>query len=355
MPGHRIPDLGRGLRRLVAALGIAVVAAVLVTEVWSQPATSSRVTSACHVSPIVADVDKSARFYHDLLGLDLVPSPPPGPLPVDTRPEHLDLHGIPQAKLRFIGARMPSVFCGVELVEFSGIDRHHVERRIQDPGAAMLILLVRDLDTLFARLKAAGTPVVTTSGMPMTVGVSKTRAVVVKDPDGHPVELAQLEMAPQTAAPASSNVVGIRLRVTVDDTDKAIQYYRSVLGIDAKAGAFTRNEGVVAMMGLPSTGEYRLSTAQLPASALVLEFIEFRGLGESKRTESRVQDPGSYRLQLNVSDIDATLAALKGAGSRVVSTGGVPVSMTFGTSRWRLAVAPDFNSLFLIVQQRLGP
>jgi hypothetical protein len=85
-----------------------------------------------------------------------------------------------------------------------------------------------------------------------------------------------------------------------------------------------------------------------------LEFIEFRGLGESKRTESRVQDPGSYRLQLNVGDIDATLAALKGAGSRVISTGGVPVSMTFGTSRWRLAVAPDFNNLFLIVQQRLG-
>lgn len=342
------------MRHLVAALGIAVVAAVLATEVWSQAATSSRVTSACHVSPIVADVDKAARFYHDLLGLDLVPSPPPGPLPVDTRPEHLDLHGIPQAKLRFIGARMPSVFCGVELVEFTGIDRHHVDRRIQDPGAAMLILLVRDLDTLFAGLKAAGTPVLTTGGSVMTVGAAKTRAVVVKDPDGHPVELAQLEMPPQTAAPASSNVVGIRLRVTVDDTDKAIQYYRSVLGIEAKAGAFTRNEGVMAMMGLPSTGEYRLSTAQLPASALVLEFIEFRNLGESKRMESRVQDPGSYRLQLNVSDIDATLAALKGAGSRVISTGGVPVSMTFGTSRWRLAVAPDFNNLFLIVQQRSG-
>jgi catechol 2,3-dioxygenase-like lactoylglutathione lyase family enzyme len=354
MPTSRIPDLWERTRCFVTVSGIALIAVILPTRALGQTTTSSRVTSACHVSPIVADVDRSARFYHELLGLDLVPSPPPGPLPVDTRPEHLDLHGIPQAKLRFIGARMPSVFCGVELVEFSGIDRHHVERRIQDPGAAMLILLVRDLDTLFARLKAAGTPVVTTGGLPMTVGASKTHAVVVKDPDGHPVELAQLEMAPQTAAPASSNVVGIRLRVTVDDTDKALQYYRSVLGIDAKAGAFTRNEGVMAMMGLPSTGEYRLSTAQLPASALVLEFIEFRGLGESKRTESRVQDPGSYRLQLNVSDIDATLAALKGAGSRVISTGGVPVSMTFGTSRWRLAVAPDFNNLFLIVQQRLG-
>ena len=319
-----------------------------------QPISSNRVTSACHVSPIVADLDKSAHFYHGLLGLDLVPTPPPGPLPVDTRPEHLDLHGLPQAKLRFIGARMPTVFCGVELVEFTGIDRRPVARRTQDPGAVMLILLVRDLDTLFARLKAAGTPVATTGGMPMTVGASKTRVVVVQDPDGHPVELAQLETPPQTTAPATSNVIGIRLRVTVDDTDKAIQYYRSMLDIDAKAGEFTKNESVMAMMGLPSSGEYRLSTAQLPASALMLEFIEFRDVGDSRRIESRVQDPGSYRLQLNVSDIDATLDALKGAGSRVISTGGMPVSMTFGTSRWRLAVVPDFNHLFLIVQQRLG-
>ena len=56
-----------------------------------------------------------------------------------------------------------------------------------------------------------------------------------------------------------------------------------------------------------STDSRRLNSRQ---AALVLEFIEFRGLGESKRTESRVQDPGPYRLQLNVSDIDATSGRL---------------------------------------------
>jgi catechol 2,3-dioxygenase-like lactoylglutathione lyase family enzyme len=280
-----------------------------------------------------------------------VPAPPPGPLPWDANPGHLHLHGMPQAKLRFIGARMPGVFCGVELVEFADIDRRAVHRRLQDPGAVMLVLLVRDLDTLFGRLKAAGVPVVTAGGVPMIVGETKTRVVIVKDPDGHFVELAQLDPLPETTVAASSNVIGIRLRVTVPDIERTADYYRRVLGIDPRLGAPTRNDQVMAMMGL-SNGEYRLGTAQVPGSALLLEFIEFKGL-DSTRISSRVQDPGSYRLQLNVRDIDSTIRTLKGAGGSVISTGGEPVAMTFGTSQWRLAVAPDLNNLFLIVQQRL--
>jgi hypothetical protein len=282
---------------------------------------------------------------------NLVPEPPPGPLPWDTNPGHLQLHGMPQAKLRFIGARMPGVFCGVELVEFADIDRRAVHRRLQDPGAVTLILLVRDLDGLFARLKEAGVPIVTSGGAPMVVGTAKTRVVIVKDPDGHFVELAQPDPLPQTTVAASSNVIGIRLRVTVPDIERAADYYRRVLGIDSKIGAPTRNEQVMAMMGLPAAAEYRLSTAQVPGSALLLEFLELKGV-DPARIASRVQDPGSYRLQLNVPDIEATIRALKGAGGHVISTGGEPVGMTFGRP-WRLAVAPDLNNLFLILQQRL--
>lgn len=234
--------------RLFLAGAVMFVATVAfpsrLTAQGGQPiAGTGAVTGACHVSPIVADLDKSAHFYHDLLGLNLVPAPPPGRLPLDTRPEHLDLHGMPQAKLRFIGARMPGVFCGVELVEFTETERKAVQRRMQDPGAAMLILLVRDIDSLFARLKADDVPVVTTGGVPVTVGASKTKVVVVKDPDGHPVELAQPDPLPATAVDASSNVVGIRLRVTVVDTDRTVQYYRRVLGIEAKPGSFTTANG----------------------------------------------------------------------------------------------------------------
>jgi len=218
----------------------------------------------------------------------------------------------------------------------------------------MLILLVRDIDSIFSRLKAAGTTVVTTGGAPMPVGPSKTRAVIVTDPDGHFIELAQLEPTPPTATTAASNVIGIRLRITVPDTAKAAGYYRQTLGLEAKSGDFTKDASVMAMMGLPAAAEYRVTTSSFPGSPLLLEFIEFKGINDTKVFSSRVQDPGSYRLQLNVQDIDATLTALKNAGSHVISSGGVPVRMTFGSNPWRLAVAEDPNNLFLIIQQRIA-
>jgi predicted enzyme related to lactoylglutathione lyase len=250
---------------------------------------------------------------------------------------------------------MPGVFCGVELVEFAGAQQQKIRRRLQDPGAAMLILLVRDIDAIFSRLKASGATVITKGGAPMFVGPSKTaRAVIVQDPDGHFIELAQLEPTPATTATAESNVIGIRLRITVADSGKAADYYRQTLGIDAKPGSFTNDQSVMAMMGFPAAAEYRVGVSTVPGSQLVFELIEFRGVGETKAVASRVQDAGSYRLQLNVRDIDETLAALKRAGSRVISTGGSPVRMTFGSNPWRLAVVQDPNNLFLVVQQRLA-
>jgi catechol 2,3-dioxygenase-like lactoylglutathione lyase family enzyme/predicted enzyme related to lactoylglutathione lyase len=309
------------------------------------------VTGACHVSPIVDNLDKSARFYHNLLGLDLVPSPPAGPLPWDTDPGHLHMHGTDGARIRFIGARMPGVRCGVELVEFGNIERRPVHRRLQDPGTVTLILLVRDIDAPFERLKKAGVPIVTTGGAPVAMSASnKTRAVIVKDPDGHFVELAELDPQPATTLPAESNVIGIRLRVTVHDLDRSVAYYRRLLGIDGQIRPLTRDKNVAAMLGLPDA-QYRLSVAQIPGSTLVLEFLEFTGL-EGVPVRSRVQDPGSYRLQLNVRDIDATLAGLSLAGGKVISTKGQPARMTFGGRPWRLAVV-DVNNLFLVVQQ--GP
>ena len=337
-----------------ALAAVIAAGALVVAQVTPSPAPPYGVTGACHVSPIVDDLDRSARFYHDLIGLDLVPTPSPGDLPWDEDPGHLYLHGMPQARLRFIGARMPGIRCGVELVEMRGIDRKPVRRRIEDPGAVTLILLVRDLDAAFAKLKAAGVPVVSTGGAPVSMGsTSRTRAIIVQDPDGHFVELAQLDPQPETSAPASSNVIGIRLRVTVSDMDGTLAFYQQRLDLKGDLRAFTASPQVSAMLGLRDV-EYRMATVRMPNSPLLLEFMELKGMPGTV-TRSRVQDPGSFRLQLNVRDIDAALAGITAAGSAVVSSNGVPVSMTFGSRPWRMALAPDPNNLFLVVQHPPPP
>jgi len=175
----------------------------------------------------------------------------------------------------------------------------------------------------------------------------------VEDPDGHFVELAQIDPAPASTVAAASNVTGIRLRLTVADVPQALAYYQKVLGIQGTAPRpFARNPSVMAMAGLPDGGEYQLATIQIPGSALVFELIGFKGLDSAAApAPSRVQDPGSFRLQLTMGSIDAALATLANAGARVISTGGVPVHMSFGGRPWQLSVVPDANNLFLIVQQ----
>jgi catechol 2,3-dioxygenase-like lactoylglutathione lyase family enzyme len=327
---------------------------VVVTIVSAATPTVAAVTGACHVSPVVADLDRSVRFYHDLLGLEVSRSPETGAIAWDTRTELLDLHGLPKARLRYAGLHVAGVRCGIEPVEFGNVDRTPFQPRLQDTGTVTLILLVRDIDALFSKLKAANTPVVTTGGAPVAPSpTSKTRAVIVRDPDGHLVELAQLEPPPPTTAPAASNVYDIRFRVTVTDLDGAIDYYRRHLGLRAKTASFASNKGVMAMMGLPESVEYRVNMTPIPGSPLIHEFLELKGI-EGRSAQPRVQDPGAYRLQLNVDDIDQTVAGLRGAGAQVVSTGGAPVRMMF-TRPWRLAAVRDLNGTFLILQQELLP
>jgi catechol 2,3-dioxygenase-like lactoylglutathione lyase family enzyme len=346
------------MRRVVAA---GVSGLVLLTlpggPAVGAPPAASIVVNACHVSPIVDNLDVSAHFYHDVLGFDLVPAPPPGPLPVDTDPGHLLLHGVPRARLRFIGARMPGVRCGVEIVELTNVERKPVHRRYQDPGSATLVLTVRNLDAVVAAAKKDGVRVVTTGGVPVqiaTTGAAPARALTVQDPDDHYVELVQPDLIPETSVPVSSNVIAIGLRLTVADVEAAVAFYRHVLGIEGQVRPFERNRALLTLAGLSQSAESRTATTPIPGSSRTLEFIQFRGLDARKSAESsRVQDPGSYRLQLTFRDIDATLAELKASGNHPVSTGGQPVRMTFGGRPWRLAIVPDPSNLFLIVQQ--GP
>jgi catechol 2,3-dioxygenase-like lactoylglutathione lyase family enzyme len=298
-----------------------------------------------YFSPITANLEKAVAFYRDGLGLDAQGAP----ADLTSNAPLMAMFGLPNAKLRQQIARTPAVAGGVEIVEISNAGAKPVERRNQDPGAVTLVATVRDLDATLARLERLGAPVVTRGGKPVAIGQNGLRIAVVKDPDGHFVEIAQPAQLPETQAPPTQNVVAMALRVTVSDVAKAMSLYGDALGlkVNRAPGEPSGDAAVLGALGVDG-GRYRVGLLQVPTSGFELRFIEFSGV-DQKTVQGRVQDPGSTRMQLRVRDIDAAIAAFERFGGVVVSTGGKPLDLPAGNNTLKVAIVRDPNNLFVVL------
>jgi catechol 2,3-dioxygenase-like lactoylglutathione lyase family enzyme len=257
------------------------------------------------------------------------------------------MFGLPDAKIRWAISRTPAAAGGVEIVEISNADGRPLDRRLEDPGAISFVVTVRDLDGTLARLKQLGAPVVSRSGV-ATIGTG-TRIVIVKDPDGHFVELSQPAELPATSAPAGTNVIGVRLRLAVADVETAVRLYCDELGLLPRApvGEYGNNAAVLDALGL-ATGQYRVGQQNVPGSGLMYDFVDFKGV-ERATVQGRIQDFGSTRVQLRVRDLDAAIAAFERFGGEVVSTGGKPLALPAGNSTLKVAIVRDPNNLFVVL------
>jgi len=299
-------------------------------------------------SPIVGDLDKAIAFYRDGIGLNVTGNP----ANADENPALRNMFGLPGAALRWTIARPADMRTGVEIVEIRKADAKAAERRIQDPGAFTLILIVRELELILSRLKATGAPVVTAGGMPVDVPFgTRASAIVVKDPDGHFVELVQPAPVGDAPPPGTPNITGVRVRLTVDDAAQAMRQYQE-LGLSGTMNVMAeKSQPLMKMFGLKTDVQYRLATLDVPTSGLRIELIEFKGV-DRRTVRSNIQDPGSTRMQLQVRDVDAAITALKTAGGVVVSTGGATVDLPGrGGAVTKTAIVRDPNNLFLVLLQ----
>jgi len=301
-------------------------------------------------SPIVSDLDRAIAFYRDGIGLDIQGTP----ANAEQNPALRNMFGLPDAQLRWMVGRPPSMRTGVEIVEVKKAEGKPVERRMQDPGAFTLILIVRELDPIVARLKMLGAPIVTTGGAPVDVPFGgRGRGIVVKDPDGHFVEVVQAPPG-ETAAPGASNITAVRVRLTVEDAGQSMRLYQQLGLPGAMNVMFESSVPVLKMFGLKADAQYRVATMDVP-NAPKLEFIDFKGV-DRRTTRANIQDPGSTRMQLQVRDVDAAIEILKGAGGTVVSTGGGTVELPGrGGATTKVAIVRDPNNLFLVLIQAAAP
>jgi catechol 2,3-dioxygenase-like lactoylglutathione lyase family enzyme len=304
-------------------------------------------------SPIVHDLDKAVAFYRDGLGLEVQGEPGNA----DNNENLRKMFGLPDAKLRWMIARPGGMRTGVEIVEISGVGGKALTRRPQDSGAYTLIVFVRDMDATLARLKAQGTPIVSATGAPadLPFGAGHTaRMIVVKDPDGHFVEIVQPDQPPETQAPASSNVVDVRVRLTVADVEKAAQLYHDALGLElTNTPAFAENATVSTALGVPGA-QFRFAMMKVPNTGLVFEVMDYKGV-DRKTVRGDLKDFGSTRIQMQVRDIDAAVAALTKAGGTFVSTGGKPLELPTPNGALKVGIVRDPDNLFIVLIQSPPP
>ena len=290
-------------------------------------------------SPIVANLQKTLSFYA-LLGFTVPEGTTSTPQPFSFNPRLHSMMGTNGANERHVNARIPGGFA-LEPIELANIDQRPARPRVQDPGAITLVVHVRDVDALLAKAVQAGVSVLTPGGKP--VAIANGRAVLIEDPDGRPVELRQVAPLPQTNAPAESNVVGSRLSMTIADRDKTKYLYNDRFGFafEATTPSFKADPLYQALTG--AQGQVRHSVMTTPGGQMTIELVEFKGV-DQKPLRSRLQDPGSARIQVRVRQIDQVLAMVTATGSKPISTGDRPVKLPPNLVG---VMVPDMDNLYL--------
>jgi catechol 2,3-dioxygenase-like lactoylglutathione lyase family enzyme len=307
------------------------------------PAGKGAIIGTGTFSVFVENMDRSLAFYHDVFGLEVPPLPESGGRPYNNpNPRLFAMFDIPGAKERHQSARVPGTRTTVEVMEVQNVDHKTVDLRIQDPGNATLVLLVRDIEAAAARVTQANVAIVTPGEKPVTFA-DGSRALLIRDLDKRFIELKQPASTPDTAATATTNIVGIELSIAVQDMDRTKQVYRDVLGFTLEGEtAFEADRAERALTGL-SKAEVRRSRVHATGSTLAIEFVEYKGVDRAP-LRMRIQDRGAARLQLRARNIDAMIDAIKSAGLTIVSQGGgaVPIPPNF-----KGALVADPNNFFV--------
>ena len=292
-------------------------------------------------TPFVENMDRSLAFYHDVFGME-VPAMPEsgGARPYNNTNRRLfAMFDIMGAKERHQSARVRGIRTGVEPMEIQGVPFRKIPLRIQDPGNATLVLVVRDVDATLAKVRQGGYPVVTAGGKPVALA-DGSRAVVIRDVDDRFIEIRQPAAVPATAP--AGNIVEIRASIAVADMDRTIRLYRDVLGFTIEGETpFAANKAMRDLTGLPQA-EMRYARAKAQNSTMWFEFVEFKGV-ERTPLKMRIQDRGATRVQFRTQGIDALVDAVKKAGLTVVSHGGVAVPIP---PDFRGALVADPNNFF---------
>lgn len=286
-----------------------------------------------HFGRVTGDLERIIGFYHDVLGLDLrgarnqarpfitnaaLDEFVANPKGAQFRAVHLPIPGAS-------AITDPADSVSLEAFEYRGIDRRQVLPALSNPGASNIVFLVPDLERAIATAKAADVAFISVDGASVEVPTppgfnGHARAVMLRDPDGYPIELLQIDPPAPSLAPGGARILGAMMVVVVADLEASIRFYQQFLGqgVHASApGPWSQRDGAERVRAL-APGEHRSALLALPGSALKLELLQFRG-AHPTAFRPLFQDVGHAHIALYTHDIPGALATVHSLGGHTLS------------------------------------
>jgi catechol 2,3-dioxygenase-like lactoylglutathione lyase family enzyme len=297
-----------------------------------------------HLGRQIGNTELMIHFYHDLIGLELL-GPRERARPFgskETGPALLEFvqlaTGVPdpmEARNRAVIMSIPGTSASkglemaIEAIEIKNIPSKPYKPLMSDPGASFITFMVKDLDKTLATLKDELTPIVTKGGKPVVLsdhpGISgKIRVIMVRDPDGYPVALMEMQPPSASSAPAESNILGARISIVVDKLETTCRWFKNLV----PELQFWQNPKWMAdkaysdLTNMP--GQFRMAMTMIPGSPVAMEFIEYK---DHRKNYSRphIQDPGSAHILFMSKDVDVITPRMKAAGIKTIGGTNAPV------------------------------
>jgi len=131
-------------------------------------------------------------------------------------------------------------------------------------------------------------------------------------------------------APNAPDVVGVgNFSHVVRDMDRAVAFYRDVLGLEVGASQpFSPNPAIMRLGNTPGA-QSKMVQLRVPGSTMGVELLEYKDIERRVQTP-RFFDPGAANMALRVRDLAPILAKLPGSGAKIITEGGQPATVNNG-------------------------
>ncbi|HEX2606931.1 MAG TPA: VOC family protein [Flavisolibacter sp.] len=275
------------------------------------------------VGPIgitVRDLDRSVSFYTEVLGFKKV-----GETEVfgESVEKEKNLFGI---RMKIARLQLGDEF--IELTDYltSGGRSIPEDAKSNDLIFQHIAIVVNDMDKAYQQLRQHHVEQVSTG--PQTLPLSNIaaagiRAFYFRDPDGHNLELIYF---PKGKGQAKWQIANLKIFLGIDhtaigvsDTEKSLQFYRDLLGIERKGDSW--NKGTEQEHLNYVKGASLHITGMRAAGGPGVEFLQYLipGAGKAYPADTKSDDLWYWETTIYVDDAQSLFNKLKSTGAHILS------------------------------------